>query len=172
MTALGSIRCLFAIAGVLAGAALLAPGASYAQDADPVAGATVWKTVANCRECHGWAANGQQELPQQPQGANLRETTLDKDAMAEIIRCGKPASEMPYFGGNSTWTATGKCFGMTRAEVGAMMPIKADTTLSDRQVVNVVAYIFANLAGKGPVTAAECDAFFGAGNPKCAGYAK
>ena len=90
--------------------------------------------------------------------------------MAEIIRCGKPASEMPYFGGNATWGANGKCFGMTKAEVGAQMPTKADSTLSDRQIIDVVAYIFANLVGKGPVTKAECDAFFGAGNPKCAGY--
>ena len=159
----------------MAGALLvnLGPAPVWGQDAgDPAAGLQVWKSGANCRECHGWAANGQQELPQQPQGANLRLTTLTQEQMVEVVRCGRPATEMPYFGGNATWGANGKCYGMTRAEAGPMMPVKADGSLSDRQIANIVAYIFASLVGKGPVTQVECDAFFGPGQAKCAGYAK
>ena len=171
MAATGHVRSLLALGFGVALALLFVPLAASAQDADAVLGRQVWQSLANCRECHGWAANGQQELPQQPQGANLRETSLTPADMAEVIRCGRPATEMPYFGGNATWGPNGKCYGMTRAEAGPMMPIKADSSLSDRQISSVVAYIFASLVGKGPITREECDAFFGAGQAKCAGYA-
>jgi hypothetical protein len=143
-----------------------------AQEGDAAYGVDVWKSVANCKDCHGWAGDGQPFNPQSPPGANLRETALDAANLADTIRCGRPGSEMPYFGASRAWTTRYPCYGMTAAEIGDQIPVRGDTGLNDRQINALVAMILTNFVGKGPPTFEECEAFFGVGQTRCAGYPK
>jgi mono/diheme cytochrome c family protein len=151
--------------------ASLAERPAFAQDGngDPVLGKQVWLSGAPCRNCHGWAANGVQDGPQDPVGANLRKTILTPEQMSEMVRCGKPQSEMPYFFAMA-WAGENKCYGMTRAEVGAMLPNRTDTTLSQRQIDAVVAFIFVQFVGKGDPTFEECTELLGANSTRCPQY--
>jgi mono/diheme cytochrome c family protein len=158
---------------IVAGAAaawLALPGMAAAQDAALITlGKQVWLTQVNCKECHGTMANGVPDFPLAPTGADLRSTFLTPEQMTEVVRCGKPASEMPYFSSRS-WTGATQCFGMTAAQVGAGKPPQAGTQLADRQIAAVVAMVFAEFVGKGPVTQEKCVAFMGAESAKCREY--
>ncbi|MBM3507713.1 MAG: hypothetical protein FJX64_08365 [Alphaproteobacteria bacterium] len=156
-------------AGLLALGLVLAAGGAVAQDGDVALGKQVWMTQVNCKECHGTMANGVQDFPLAPQGANLRTTMLNAEQMIELVRCGKPASEMPYFARNA-WSGTNRCFGMTAATVGAAKPPEAGTFLADRQISALVAMIFAEFVGKGAPTFEECVAFTGQESAKCREY--
>lgn len=170
MVKVSKTRIIAAAAGaVFAGVVFLPAGAARAQGVDVEMGRQIWRAGANCRDCHGWAANGVQDVPQQPQGANLRATTLTPEQMAEVVRCGRPGSEMPYFG-NNQWTAANRCYGMTQAEAGTMMPVKGDNVLNARQLDSLVAFIFSEYVGKPPPTFDECTRAFGTEAARCGGY--
>ena len=38
----------------------------------------LFRQKANCQACHGWAGDGRKMDSQMPDGANLRDTTLDR----------------------------------------------------------------------------------------------
>jgi hypothetical protein len=143
--------------------------ASFAQDGDVALGSRLWKGKAPCRACHGWGAHGTQDDPQSPVGANLRATTLTPDQMAEVILCGRPESSMPFFHRNA-WTADFPCYGMTRADVGDLMPEQARPSLTEREANALVAYVFMDFVGKPQPTFEECKAFWGADATRCAEY--
>lgn len=171
-----AFRRASALSLISAAAALLAPPALAQAQApaqvqgDAVLGKQIWLSGAPCRNCHGWSANGVQDGPQEPVGANLRKTELTPDQMAEIVRCGKLQSEMPYFLGQS-WQGDSKtCYGIARAEAGAALPPRTDTTLSQRQIDAVVAFIFAQFVGKGDPTFEECTDLLGANSSRCAQF--
>ena len=157
-------------AGLVLGAA--APADAQQAQGDPALGRQVWLSGAPCRNCHGWAANGVQDGPQDPVGANLRKTTLTPEDMVEAVKCGRPMSEMPYFFA-AAWQGDAKnCYGMNRADVGAALPPRTDTTLTQRQIDGVVAFIFAQFVGKGDPTFEECTELLGAASTRCAAYPK
>src|SRR5262245_43141166 len=60
-------------------------------------GFRTYKMKVECGRCHGWAGDGVQDDPRAPKGANLRKTTLDRDGLIEVIKCGRPGTEMPHF---------------------------------------------------------------------------
>ncbi len=82
--------------------------------------------------------------------------------------CGLPGSEMPYFSRNAY--ATVACFGMNGAQIGTQKPPNAETFLSDAQIDAVVDYLFAKVVGKGPITNAVCQDYYGPTSPVCARY--
>src|SRR6516162_5418165 len=45
---------------------------------DIAAGGQLFRQKANCQACHGWAGDGRKMDNQMPDGANLRETKLDR----------------------------------------------------------------------------------------------
>lgn len=154
------------LAGGLLAAAFM--GSANAQPVvaagDPVFGLQVWRTVANCKDCHGWAGDGDPELEQAPAGANLRETGLDAATLVDVIRCGLPGTAMPYFGASRAWSTNFPCYGMTAAQAGESIPTKGDTGLNDRQLQSLAAYI---LTLEGPPTKEECQALFGPESARC-----
>ena len=72
---------------------------------------------------------------------------------------------MPYF---DRFAYTDKrCYGMTAADLGGQMPQRADTTLQRDEIDALADYVAAKIKGAGPVTKAECLAYFGAGTARC-----
>ena len=140
-----------------------------AQDGDPVLGKKIWLTGVTCKYCHGSLGQGVQDDPQMPQGYNLRATSLSPDQMREVVRCGRPGGLMPYFQRNA-WTERAPCYGMTAAEVGDLIPDKADKMLSDRSLDAIIAVIFEEFVGKTEITREICVDFVGEGATRCKQY--
>src|SRR6202521_5446115 len=81
-------------------AVLLAASAVQAQApdaADVAEGMRLFRQKANCQACHGWAGDGRKMDSQMPDGANLRETKLDRQTLIMTIKCGRPGRGMPAF---------------------------------------------------------------------------
>lgn len=145
---------------ILSTLALLAAPA-LAQDTS--AGLRAWR-LAGCASCHGVFGEGGGG-GEQPEGPSLRRTSLDRKALAETVRCGRPGTRMPFFL-KGAWTTTA-CFG---APVKDEAP--ADVTgpgrLEAPVVEALVDYLFARVVGqKDAITLAECAAYYG--NPDHAG---
>src|SRR5260370_20731546 len=72
--------------------------AAQTPDASDIAeGARLFRQKGNCQSCHGWAGDGRKMDTQMPDGANLRETRLDRAALIMTIKCGLPGTGMPPF---------------------------------------------------------------------------
>jgi mono/diheme cytochrome c family protein len=119
------------------------------------AGIKAWEK-AGCSECHsqfgvgggmGGAANG----------PSLRRTRLDRNALTETIACGKPGTEMPsWLIGAYTKRA---CYNRPPGAVAA--DVQAVPVLEDAELQALVEYVVTRMVGKGDVTKAECEEFFG-----------
>src|ERR1700749_983510 len=108
-----------AVIAALAAGRASAQDASSAEQARVIAqGKDIFKTKATCQFCHKWDASGDQGY-----GGNalsLRKTQLTPPQMAEVIKCGRPHTGMPY---HDRFAYTDKrCYGMTRADLGEDMP--------------------------------------------------
>lgn len=135
---------------------------------DPVRGKAVFMRVGICSECHGWAGDGEHgKHPRSPGlAANLRETQLAPEDIAQIVRCGIPGTAMPYHLANAYKDAD-ICFGMTMADFdGSGAPTKGKT-FREKDVENVVAYIVEQFQGRGPITLAECEEILKPGDKQC-----
>jgi hypothetical protein len=78
-----------------------------------------------------------------------RETALDRELLLEVVRCGRPATRMPYHDRNAYKSVD--CYGgMTKADLGAD-------------------YVIREIQGKAEPTYDDCVAFWGEGNRECAG---
>lgn len=141
----------------------------FRPDGDPDLGKSVWTRRAPCAECHGIFADGVMEIAQQPQGANLRTGNLPPEEMFAVIKCGRPATLMPYFYRNA-WEPPRSCFGMTRADVDDMLPERGDPLMPDRLINALVAFIFRDFVGAGLVTFEYCRDFLGEQATRCEGY--
>ena len=126
-------------------------------------GKEVFKTKATCQFCHKWDASGDQGY-----GGNalsLRKTQLTREQMAEVIKCGRPHTQMPY---HDRFAYTDKrCFGLTREDLGNDMPPAATESLQPREIDAVVKYLFAKAVGRGASTYEECVDFWGTETRQC-----
>ncbi len=126
-------------------------------------GQDVFKTKATCQYCHKWDASGDQGY-----GGNalsLRKTQLTPAQMAEVIKCGRPGTGMPY---HDRFAYTDKrCYGMTRADLGNDMPPGGNEFLQPREIDAVVKYLFAKAVGRGASTYEECVEFWGTDTREC-----
>jgi mono/diheme cytochrome c family protein len=159
MTAARS-ACLLATTVLLAGFGM-GLGTGYAQAPDP--GRRVYEK-ANCVGCHKWHGGGGGGYG----GAalSLRETALARPELIEVIRCGRPATRMPYHDRKAYDGAP--CYGgMSKAELGADFPPKAASFLREQEIGAVADYVMAHLQGKGAPTYEDCVAFWGEGNREC-----
>jgi Cytochrome C oxidase, cbb3-type, subunit III len=121
---------------------------------------------ANCVGCHKWHGGGGGGYG----GAalSLRETALDRELLLEVIRCGRPATRMPYHDRNAYKTI--ECYGgMTKADLGADFPPKAAIFLRTEEIDEVTDYVIGQIQGKGEPTYEDCVAFWGEGNKECEG---
>ena len=149
--------------------ALLVAGAhalpASAQGADQVAAGKRVYEKANCIGCHKWHGGGGGGYG----GAalSLRESGLDRAGLVEAIRCGRPATRMPYHD-RTAWRGTERsCYDMTRSELGGDVPPKAAIFLRDEEIEAVTDYIEAAIQGKGEPTREDCIAFWGEDARQC-----
>jgi hypothetical protein len=132
---------------------------------DPDRGRVVYRSVGYCVNCHGWAGDGKSGTNlQAPVGPNLRETALDTAALIEVIGCGRPGTPMPFH--DRAAYRDGRCFGMDLEDFAPGSAPTRGKTFSDRDVVNVVAYLESFVIGRGEPTLEDCTAFYD--NPSAA----
>lgn len=133
-----------------------------------LAGLQVWKD-GGCRGCHGWQANGEREGPS-PQGPSLRTTTLSEEDIHMTVKCGRPGTEMPYFWRDAYRRGNTDCYGVSAADLGDQVPIKAAKRFTDADIADVAYYLANYIKGRGEMTLEECEMYWGAGNSRCANF--
>ena len=159
--AVSAILMTCAVASLAAARAQTAP--SPADERTIAFGREIFKVKATCQFCHKWDASGDQGY-----GGNalsLRKTQLTPPQMAEVIKCGRPHTAMPY---HDRFAYTDKrCYGMTRADLGDDMPTAGNEFLQPREIDAVVKYLFAKAVGRGESTYEECVEFWGSDTREC-----
>jgi mono/diheme cytochrome c family protein len=156
--------CAALFVATLAGALVASPAlvAAQAPDASDLAeGARLFRQKGNCQACHGWAGDGRKMDSQMPDGANLRETRLDRAALVMTIKCGLPGTGMPPF--DKFAYSDGRCYGLKQADLakaGQRMSDPPDT-LQVREIETLVDFLYAKIIGKGPMNHAKCVEYWG-----------
>jgi Cytochrome C oxidase, cbb3-type, subunit III len=168
----GSLR----VAAIVA-VALLAAGAQaqeqHSPDASDIAdGMRLYEQKANCQACHGWAGDGRKTDSQMPDGANLRETKLNRAALVTIVKCGKLNSQMPAF--DKFAYTDGRCYGKKKEDLKAYPTRMPDppATLQQREIDLLADFLFAKVVGKGPMDRAKCVEFWGSETDVCKEFPK
>ena len=160
-------------AGVLL--ALLSGSVAWAQAPDPsdiAEGGRLFRQKANCQACHGWAGDGRKMDTQMPDGANLRETKLDRQDLVMVIKCGRPGTGMPAF--DRFAYSDGRCYGLKQADLrasGQRMP-DPPSTLQVREVEAIADFLFARVVKQGPMDHAKCIEFWGSEVEACGEFSK
>ena len=147
-------------------AAISANGArvigSQAPDPSDIAeGMNLYLRKGDCQTCHGWAADGRKMDSQMPDGANLRESALDREALIVLIKCGRPGSGMPAF--DKFAYSDGRCYGKTQADLKSYATRMPDppAPLQQREIDLIVDFLIARVVGQGPMDHAKCVEFWG-----------
>lgn len=148
---------------MLAAAFAAVSGAAAAQQVD--LGFRTYKDKVECGRCHGWAGDGVQDDPRAPKGANLRQTPLDRAGLIEVIKCGRPGTEMPHF--DERAYTDKRCYDMTAADLGNRKPPFSGIGLIGREIDALADYLLAKVVGKGAPTRRECEEFYGASSSAC-----
>jgi hypothetical protein len=155
--------------------ALLSASAVWAQAADPsdiAEGGRLFRQKANCQACHGWAGDGRKMDNQMPDGANLRESTLDRQNLVLTIKCGRPGTGMPPF--DRFAYSDGRCYGLKQADLrasGSRMP-DPPATLQQREIDTIVDFLLAKVVKKGPMDRGKCIEFWGSEAEACTEFTK
>ena len=151
-------------------ALLVLANAAPAQTPDPgdlAEGLRLYLDKGNCQACHGWAGDGRKTDNQMPDGANLRESQLPRDALVLTIKCGRPGRSMPAF--DRFAYSDGRCYGMKLADLkssGLTLP-DPPATLQPREVDLLVDFLLARVVGKGPMDRARCVEYWGSNVEAC-----
>jgi mono/diheme cytochrome c family protein len=163
---------IFAVAVMMV---LFSALAAWAQDADPsdlTEGGRLFRQKGNCQACHGWAGDGRKMDAQMPDGANLRESTLDRQNFTMTIKCGRPGTGMPPF--DKFAYSDGRCYGLKQADLrasGSRMP-DPPATLQQREIDTIVDFLFEKVVKQGPMDRAKCIEFWGSEVEACGEFAK
>src|SRR5262245_9175515 len=135
-----------------------------AADAGGIAeGMRLYLQKGDCQSCHGWAADGRKMDSQMPDGSNLRETRLNRERLAQTIKCGRPGTGMPAF--DKFAYTDGRC-GLKQADLKTPMP-DPPATFQAREIDLVVAFLMEKVVGKGPMDRAKCIAYWGSDVDAC-----
>jgi Cytochrome C oxidase, cbb3-type, subunit III len=164
-----------AISIVLAAGFLVAPGGTAqgqeqqrAVDASDIAeGMRLYQQKANCQACHGWAADGKKMDSQMPDGANLRETKLNRNGLVTVIKCGRLNTQMPAF--DKFAYSDGRCYGKTQADLKSYPTRMPDppATLQAREIELITDFLMTKVVGKGLMDHAKCVEFWGTDADAC-----
>ena len=149
------------IVGPILALSLACASAQEADPADVNAGLRLFQSKGNCNTCHGWAGDGRKMDTQMPDGANLRETALDRETVLKTIQCGRPGTGMPAF--DRLAYSDGRCYGMKKADLAKsnLMLTDPPATLAAREMNLIADFLFAKVVGKGPMNNREtCIAFW------------
>src|SRR3977135_3635424 len=126
------------------------PARAQAPDpADIADGMRLFRQKGNCQACHGWAGDGRKMDSQMPDGANLRETRLDRAALIMTIKCGLPGTGMPPF--DKFAYSDGRAYGPKQADLRQAGQRMSDppATLQNREIDFIADFMFAKMIGKG-----------------------
>jgi mono/diheme cytochrome c family protein len=167
---------MVAVAAAILAMAIIA--AAQGQDqktldaADVADGMRLFQQKANCQACHGWAGDGRKTDSQMPNGANLRETKLDRDALVKTIKCGRLNSQMPAF--DKFAYSDGRCYGKTQADLKSYSTRMPDppATLQPREIELIADFLIQKIIGKGPMNHAKCVEFWGSETDACKEFPK
>jgi hypothetical protein len=153
--------------------ALQVASAARAQTPDDIAaGMRLFRQKANCQACHGWAGDGRKLDAQMPDGADLRASALDREALILLVKCGRPGKGMPAF--DKFAYSDGRCYGLKQADLRArnlQMP-DPPATLQPREIDALADFMFAKIIGKGPMDRAKCIDYWGADVEACNEFGK
>jgi Cytochrome C oxidase, cbb3-type, subunit III len=135
-------------------------------------GLRLFRQKGNCQACHGWAGDGRKMDSQMPDGANLRESVLDREALTLIVKCGRPGKGMPAF--DRLAYSDGRCFGLKQADLRARNLSLSDppATLQAREIEAIADFMLAKIVGKGPMDHAKCIDYWGTDAEVCSEFAK
>mgnify|MGYP003333683814 CR=1 FL=1 len=137
-----TIRRLSVAAG-LSLAVLTSSTPLMAQD-DFAYGRRLFLDKAQCSYCHGWAGDGAGEPQSNGGAANLRNSSLARDNLIEVISCGVPGTPMPHFDEGAY--SDNRCYGMTESELGPRTPsLPHSTTLQKREIETLADYLLAKI---------------------------
>ena len=152
----------------IAASLFAAIAAAHGQSSEDLAdGRRLFIQKGNCQACHGWAGDGRKMDSQMPDGANLRGMTIDREALIQTIKCGRPGTGMPAF--DRLAYSDGRCFGLKQAELrarGLEMP-DPPATLQPNEVAVLVDFLLAKVVGKGPMDRAQCIDYWGSEVEAC-----
>jgi mono/diheme cytochrome c family protein len=169
-----SPRCSVAPIVVATLLVLLSVSAVRAQGADPsdiAEGGRLFRQKANCQSCHGWAGDGRKMDDQMPDGANLRESKLNRQDLVMTIKCGRPGTGMPAF--DKFAYSDGRCYGLKQSDLrasGSRMPDPA-ATLQQREIDMIVDFLSTKVVNQGPMNHAKCIEFWGSEAEPCREFA-
>jgi mono/diheme cytochrome c family protein len=146
--------------------------AQAADPADIAEGMRLFRQKGNCQACHGWAGDGRKMDSQMPDGANLRESVLDRQTLVLIVKCGRPGTGMPAF--DKLAYSDGRCYGLKQADLKAPERQLPDppATLQAREVDAIADFMLAKIVGKGPMDHAKCVDYWGSDVEECGEFAK
>jgi Cytochrome C oxidase, cbb3-type, subunit III len=135
--------------------------------ADIAEGMRLYQQKANCAACHGWSGDGHKQDNQMPDGANLRETKMQRPALVTTIKCGRLNSQMPAF--DKFAYSDGRCYGKTQADLKVYPTRMPDppATLQQREIELIADFMLAKIVGKGPMDHAKCVEFWGTEAAAC-----
>jgi len=140
--------------------------------ADLADGMRLFQQKGNCQACHGWAGDGRKTDSQMPDGANLRETKLNRAGLVLTIKCGHLNSQMPAF--DKFAYSDGRCYGKKLADLKSYPTRMPDppATLQQREIELVADFLLAKVVGKGPMDHAKCVEFWGSETDACKEFPK
>ena len=169
-------RCFFSGAPVAVAIMVMAGARGQEQSApnasDLADGMRLFQQKGNCQACHGWAGDGNKTDSQMPDGANLRETKLNRAGLVAIIKCGKLNSQMPAF--DKFAYSDGRCYGKKQADLKTYPTRMPDppATLQPREIELIADFMMAKIVGKGPMDRAKCIDFWGSEADACKAFSK
>jgi mono/diheme cytochrome c family protein len=141
---------------------------SQAPDPSDVAeGGRLFRQKANCQSCHGWAGDGRKMDTQMPDGANLRESALDRQNLMMTIKCGRPGTGMPAF--DKFAYSDGRCYGLKQSDLrssGSRMPDPA-ATLQQREIDAILDFLMVKIVKQGAMDRAKCVEYWGSEVEAC-----
>ena len=140
--------------------------------ADIADGMRLFQQKANCQACHGWSGDGHKSDSQMPDGANLRESKLNRAGLVLLIKCGRLNSQMPAF--DKFAYSDGRCYGKKLPDLKAYPTRMPDppATLQPREIDLIADFMMAKIMGKGPMDHAKCVEFWGSETDACKDFAK
>jgi len=166
-----------AVAVAITAAAFVAPGAQGQEPqplnaSDIADGMRLYQQKGNCQACHGWAGDGRKTDSQMPDGANLRDTKLNRAGLVLTIKCGRLNSQMPAF--DKFAYSDGRCYGKTQADLKSYPTRMPDppATLQQREIDLIADFLIAKIVGKGPMDHAKCVEFWGSETDACKEFPK
>lgn len=137
-----SVRHQLVIAGI---SLFLLSDTAGAQDVS--FGDRLFHEKADCQFCHGVNGDGRGDPRSPGKASDLRATKLDREQLIEVIKCGRPGSEMPHFD-KYAYEEKG-CYGLSAAELGQQLPPQPhSTSLTKREIEVLADYILATYKGK------------------------